>query len=246
MKRTLKQSLLSAVTLGLLLGTATSSTAQQLPLFNEYSENAYILNPGMTGWDDVTAITATYRHQWTGMDDAPRTLSLGYRQNISKANMGVGAYVWRDQAGPTTFMGGSVSGAYHIQLANEKNGNSTRNRLAIGLSLSVMQYQLQGDQLQFNDPNDPLATAVNRSKILPDAGAGIFYYNDNVYVGFSAPQLLRMKVNLETDGGIANLQREPHFYVSSGVKLQDDPDNPAQNKDFDPILSVGREIGLID
>lgn len=206
--------------LSLGIGMAVSATemqAQQLPIFNEFSENMYVLNPAMTGRDNITAISASYRHQWTGMPEAPRTISLGVRTYAPKLNMGFGGYAWRDQSGPTTFTGGGFSYAYHIKLGSEDGNN--KNRLAIGLNVSVMQYQLKGEELTFNTPGDPLQMSVNRSRILPDAGAGICYYNNWLYVGFSVPQMLSMKVRFEGTGAISNIQRVPHFYLMSGVKI---------------------------
>lgn len=196
-----------------------AAQAQQLPLFSEFSHNSGIINPAMTGWDNIMALTASYRHQWTGMQGAPRTASLNFRHYFDKQNMGAGVYFMHDQTGPTSFTGANFTYAYHLKFKPEKKGEYVRNRLAIGLSLSAIQYRLRGSQLQVNDTDDDLLFSNNQSKFLPDAGLGLFYYNDMFYVGFAVPQIISMKVRFEGANGLSNMRRIAHIYTHAGFKI---------------------------
>ena len=128
----------------------------------------------MIGWDNEQAISVTYRHQWTGMPNAPRTATFGFRDYIRKKNIGVGGYGWYDKLGPVSFVGGGFSFAYHLRFRSEKEGFVHCNRLSIGFSLSVMQHRLNGSKLQANTAGDPLQITIEKSSIAPDAGFGIF------------------------------------------------------------------------
>lgn len=195
------------------------ASAQQLPILSEYFHSPALLNPAMVGWEDITAITATYRHQWTGMPGNPITANLNFRHFSSQHNMAFGGGLMHDQTGPTSFTGLSLQYAYHLRFKPEKDKQEKRNRLAIGLSLSAYQYRLQGSKLKYNDANDALIVNNNKSKILPDAGLGLFYYSDQYFVGLSIPQVISLKVKFESDNALSAIQRIAHFYFNAGVKI---------------------------
>ena len=199
---------------------STTVLGQQMPLLSEYMHSPSLINPAMVGWEDLTAISAAYRHQWTGMKGNPITFMLNFRHFDEKRNMAFGGGFTHDQTGPTSFTGINLQYAYHLKFGSEKKGQDKRHRLAIGLSLSGNQYRLDGSKLQYNDANDPLIVGNNQFRILPDAGAGLFYYNDLYYIGFSVPQMISMNVKFESDNALSNIQRIAHFYINAGVKIE--------------------------
>lgn len=206
---------------GLLISLVTGSLcAQQLPLLNEYLHYPALLNPAMVGWEDITAITATYRYQWTEMPERPMTFGLNFRHFDEPRNMAFGGGLTHDQTGPTSFTGGNLQYAYHLKFKSEKPGNFRRHRLALGLSLSATQYRLDGSSLRYNDANDPLIVNNTVTRILPDAALGAFYYNDLYYVGIALPQLISRNVRFESDNSFSNLRREVHAYLHAGVKIR--------------------------
>lgn len=196
-----------------------SGFSQQMPLLSEYMHSPALINPAMVGWEDLTAISASYRHQWTGMKGNPITFNLNFRHFDEKRNMAFGGGVTHDQTGPTSFTGFSVQYGYHLKFGSEKKGEDKRHRLAIGFSLSGNQYRLDGASLKYNDTDDPLIVGNTQTKFLPDAGLGLFYYNDLYYIGFSVPQMISMNVKFESDNALSNLQRVAHFYLNAGVKI---------------------------
>ncbi len=193
--------------------------AQQMPLLSEYFHSPALLNPAMIGWEDITAITASYRHQWTAMPGNPITANLNFRHFSQANNMAFGGGLTHDQTGPTSFTGLNIQYAYHLRLNSEKKGEDKRHRLALGLSLSANQYRLEGSKLKYNDANDALIINSNGTQILPDAGLGFFYYNDQYFVGFSVPQMISLKVKFESDNALSSIQRIAHFYINAGAKI---------------------------
>lgn len=204
--------------------------AQQLPLLSEYMHNATMLNPAMTGWEDITSIAATYRHQWTGMTEAPRTATLNFNYFADKQNMGFGGMFMHDQTGPTSFTGLQLNYAYHLRFNSEKSGNYKRHRLLLGVSLSGILYRLRGVDLRYNDDADPLILNSTASKFLPDAGAGIFYYNDLYYVGISVPQMISLNVKFHDDAALSNIRRIAHMYFNAGAKIKLNPKQQKEDK----------------
>lgn len=194
--------------------------AQQIPLLSEYMHSPALINPAMVGWEDLTALNASYRHQWTGMKGNPITFMLNFQHFDEKRNMAFGGGLTHDQTGPTSFTGINLQYSYHLKFGSEKKGEDKRHRLAIGLSLSGNQYRLDGTKLEYNDMGDPLIVGNSVGRFLPDAGAGLFYYNDLYYIGVSVPQMIAMNVKFESDNALSSIQRTAHLYINAGVKIQ--------------------------
>jgi type IX secretion system PorP/SprF family membrane protein len=198
-------------------------SAQQLPIFSLYRENNFILNPAITGQEDHGIITATYRDQWSGMDGRPRTVSGSYRSPISHTNMGVGGLIINDVTGPTAFTGATVTYAYHFsfkKISPFSWGAFLRNsKISLGLSASAFQYRLKSSELVLENPTDNAVSDDNQSAVRPNAGVGIYYYYDKLFVGFSAPQLIPLNVKFEAADGTSNIKRENHFYITLGGSI---------------------------
>lgn len=204
----------------LLLWTGQQLKAQQMPLLSEYMHSPALINPAMIGWEDLTALTAAYRHQWTGLENNPITFALNFRHFDEERNMAFGGGLTHDQTGPTSFTGLNVQYAYHLKFNSERKRNEKRHRLALGLSLSANQYRLDGSKLKYNDVDDPLIVTSQATTILPDAGVGAFYYNDLYYIGISVPQLISMNVRFDSDNALSNMRRVAHFYFNAGAKIK--------------------------
>jgi type IX secretion system PorP/SprF family membrane protein len=189
-------------------------SAQQLSLYSQYLQNGFVLNPAMTGWDDRMAVHATYRHQWTNMPGAPMTGTAAFTDYEPYYQMGFGGYLLFDDAGPITSIGVNGLYSYHINLSSW-----TKSRhLSIGVSLSLSQYRLRGDQLILHDQVDPLVFDNTGSRLAPDAGLGVFYYTNKFYAGISVPQVLGLNLRLNGNDGRSNLRRIPHLYGVVGTK----------------------------
>jgi type IX secretion system PorP/SprF family membrane protein len=199
------------------------TSAQQLPIFSLYHDNNFVLNPAITGAEDHGIITASYRDQWSGMDGRPRTLNGSYRSPIPRTKMGLGGHIMNDVTGPTSFTGATVTYAYHISFKKVSPfswGAFLRNsKISLGLSLSAYQYRLKSSELVLENQNDLAVSADDQSSIRPNAGVGLYYYYDKVYVGYSAPQLIPLDVKFEADDGNSIIKRENHFYIVAGGKI---------------------------
>lgn len=59
-----------------LLLFASPLFGQQLPLSQEYQQQAFFLNPASLGQEGVQQIQLGYKQQWLNMPESPRTASL--------------------------------------------------------------------------------------------------------------------------------------------------------------------------
>ena len=190
---------------------STGIMAQQLPQYTQYMFNDFVINPAVAGVYNYFQIRTNHRFQWTGIMDAPMTNSIGFYGPHEKLDMGYGGYIYNDVTGPTSRAG--ITGAYAYNVAIKGNV-----RLSMGLSASIMQYRVDGTQLNPADISDPSILSVVSTSYLPDAGLGLYLYADKFYVGLSAAQLLANSVKIfDNKDGINRLKT--HFNLIGAYRI---------------------------
>lgn len=199
--------------------------AQQVEEFSLVRENAFLLNPALAGMNGWIHGTATFRKQFTRLEQSPYTAVLAMDGEIFPKHIGIGAYLVHDQTGPTGKSGITVACAYNIQLWKGRGTKYTNRRsnhvLSIGVALSAVQYRLRGDKLVLDNPGDPGLAQATATRIFPDASVGIYYrYKQNFYVGVSSPQMLGLNINYRGNNGFADIRRIQHLNILLGGKIE--------------------------
>ncbi len=172
-----------------IIACSTGLKAQQMPHYTQYMFNDFVINPAIAGVYDYYQIRTNHRFQWVGLMDPPMTNSIAFYGPHNKLDMGYGGYVYNDVTGPTSRAGITGSYAYNIAITGDI-------RLSMGLSASIMQYRIDGTQLNPADVSDPSILSVVSTSYLPDAGLGLYLYADEFYVGLSVAQLLNNSVKI--------------------------------------------------
>lgn len=171
----------SLIVLSLCLAALTK--AQQLPMYSQYLNNDFVLNPAIAGSKPYFPIQINSRTQWSGLGTiAPKTNTLSYHMPVAYDAIGIGAIVMQDETGPYSQIGVTLSFAYHIQL-NEDN----TKRLSLGLNGLMTQHTLNQDDLTFHNIESEFQGSY--SKIVPDASFGAYLYSKNFSLSASAHQL---------------------------------------------------------
>jgi len=98
-----------------------SVDAQQLPIFNQNkaSLNPAYISSGYFKYNTPTTASIRYRHQWTEVKDAPRTLLATFSHLDEENSFSYGGDFISDQTGPTGFIGVYGRANYGIQLTND-------------------------------------------------------------------------------------------------------------------------------
>ncbi len=227
------------------LGFAFSGIAQQLPLYTQYINNSFLLNPAMTGYDGFTSLNLTARKDWVGFPGAPLTYSLSGQTRLfqqphhvvsrrsgmnrlkakTKGRVGLGGYVFNDVSGAISRTGLNLSYAYHIYMY--------KSQLSFGLAGQFFQFKI-GDTLSFFNPADPLVgSGYHRVAYIPDANFGVFWTSGTWFAGFSANQLFQSVVKLGS-GDLGNLKMYRHYYFLGGYRFV----NVRSGFDFEPTILV--------
>lgn len=195
----------------LITGLTSMASAQQEPQYTQYMFNTMSVNPAYTGTRDALSATLLARHQWAGMDGAPRTYDFSVHTPLNNYNMGIGLSVISDNYGPVKNLFFNINYAYRIRL-------SQSTILSMGLKGSLFNYHVNLSGLN-TDFTDPAFEQDLEQKFKPGFGAGIYLYSDRFYAGISAPRLLETDLNgnQTTTGSITELKR--HYYFMTGVVL---------------------------
>ena len=202
--------------------------AQQLPLFTQYREFQSIINPAAVSHDYLfwegytTSFGISYRNQWDKIKGGPTTATLRGEHIFDLGNAVspiVGGHIMKDQAGPISYTG--AYGRFAMLLSDDPYYHG----FSLGLSAGLVQYGVETQELIAIYPDDIL-TFDDQTKIFPDIGIGIYGYKriedgflegDNIYAGFSIPQVFGLNLLFKDATGAFSIRRTPHYFGVIGV-----------------------------
>lgn len=185
--------------------------AQQDAQFSQYMFNGIYINPAYSGYREQLNVHAFYRNQWTGINGAPKTLSVAVDAIANDGNVGLALQVSSDRLGAEKNSSVYANYAYRIRL----NYDGT-SRLAFGIGAGVVQLGLDGAMLNPNQPEREQPTGM-QSNILPDARTGVFFSNERYYAGFSVDNLISQYIHGVNYAFIP--KPRPHYYLTAGTLL---------------------------
>ncbi len=208
---------------------------QLFPLSDHYDVNALAINPAYAGRQDALSLTASYRNQWVGFRDAPKSYILTVHSPVYNDRIGLGLLVENNSIGifkETSFFGNY---SYRMELGQGK--------LALGLGFGVTVSNIAWNELLAADPNDVQLMNSATSQVLPNFSLGMYYYTKKYYVGISMPLFLSHEMDKNTgkyktgnnfsgsnyffSGGYElGLSQYVKFLPSALIKYH--PDNPVQ------------------
>lgn len=193
----------------LLLG-ACGLRAQQNAAYSMYMFNSQFINPAYAGSKDQLSLSANYRHQWAGMQGAPRTFGFGAHSPLKKMQYGMGLMLVHDRIGVSTFSSLYTQYAYRLRLGNDM-------KLAFGLQAGFTHYSPRYDELVLADAGNGTdqAFANSQSLFLPNFGFGAYFSGKQFYVGLSVPHILTLSLSdkLEMVSGNSDLSRQFRHYL---------------------------------
>lgn len=215
---------------------ASLSRAQQLPLYTQYKNNGFLLNPSMAGYDGYTSVNFTARKQWVGFTNAPVTYSASVQTRLmkrsyrvinrqgknnrlnssTKGRVGLGGFIFSDVNGLVSRTGAQLSYAYHIYMY--------KSQLSFGLAGQVFQYKIDRERITtFSELAglgvDPLVEGnLNYVAFIPDANFGVYWTSPEFYLGLSANQLFQSKLKLGSTA-LGNLKLYRHYYLMGGYRF---------------------------
>ncbi len=185
---------------------------QMFPLSDHYVVNALAINPAFAGCQDALSLTASYRNQWVGFNDAPKSYILSVHTPVFNDRVGLGLLVEKNSIGifkETSFLGNY---AYRMELQEGK--------LAFGLGFGVTVSNTAWNELVATDANDMQLMTSPTSAVLPNFSLGVYYYTKKYYIGVSMPLLLSYELDKNTGKyKIGNNFARSNYFFTTGYEV---------------------------
>src|SRR5665647_626402 len=152
------------------------------PVYSQYLQNGLMINPAYAGSRGALSGFMSYRMQWMGTKGAPviQSLSLHTPMKNDKVALGIMAQFMQFGFTKSTSIYGNY--AYHIRLGSGK--------LSFGLKAGADLSNTDYTGILLTNTGDPVFTANDKPYVLPNAGAGVYYFSDKLFAGVSVPQFL--------------------------------------------------------
>ncbi|MFT4536984.1 MAG: type IX secretion system PorP/SprF family membrane protein [Saprospiraceae bacterium] len=206
---------------GILIGEAAFS--QQIPLLIQSRDNHALLNPASLSNDYLiynrsVGLDVTIQNYGAGSDLAPKTGALTFHTLIGGNDSGVklllGGNLLFDDEGFTQTL------SSQLRLAGIFSTNPDREKIVIGLSGGVSQFRINTEEVRLVDAGD-VKGMTGLTQWYPDFSLGVFYSrwlqnDDNIYFGFSVPQLFSLDKRVSNEAGDYQLEKQAHYMAHAG------------------------------
>jgi type IX secretion system PorP/SprF family membrane protein len=160
------------------------------PVFSQYLHNGLLINPAYAGSRDVLSFFLSGREQWAGIKGAPTLETISLHTLLKNDRVGLGLSGQFMQFGITTQTSVYADYAYHIRVG--------KGKLAFGLkagadiSNTTFTVDFRNSLSGSNGPNpvtDPVFASDDKF-VLPNAGAGLYFYGKKFFAGAAVPAFL--------------------------------------------------------
>jgi type IX secretion system PorP/SprF family membrane protein len=185
---------------------------QMFPLSDHYVYDALGINPAFAGCHDALSGTISYRNQWVGFKDAPKSYMLSIHTPVDNDRIGLGLLIEKNSIGifkETSFMGNY---AYRMELRDGK--------LALGLGFGVTVYNIAWNELDATDADDIQLMNTPTSAVLPSFSLGTYYYTKKYFIGISLPLFLSHELDNSTGNyKISNNFSGCNYFFTGGYEV---------------------------
>jgi type IX secretion system PorP/SprF family membrane protein len=190
------------LTILLLALAASPALKAQDPEFTQFYANPLYLNPAFAGTAAGPRFAMNFRDQWPSSSGAFVTYAASYDQHFDGIGGGIGAQVWRDQAGDGNLSTTYVSGMYSYHLAVKDN---PRDYFIVKMAVQASAFYRSVDFSKFRfpdefDPKTGWIGPITQENLpsrgyyatgwIPDFGAGILAFTNKYYFGAAVSHLI--------------------------------------------------------
>jgi type IX secretion system PorP/SprF family membrane protein len=196
-----------------LLTLGYTAKAQQDYQFTHYMYDKLSFNPGYAGLNKSICGTIIFREQWSGFDGNPTTALINVHSPVQMLRGGLGFTYVSDKLGFESNNLARLTYSYHMGLGV--------GDLGIGISAGILQKTITANWItpDGTDPALDQSIAVSgESGLVPDINFGVFYQQNELYMGLSATHLYAPDL---TDLNISNAK---HFWITAGYEYSLGPD----------------------
>ncbi|MBA4321495.1 MAG: hypothetical protein C0408_01625 [Odoribacter sp.] len=177
--------LFSVIRLNCQTNTGPAKISLIYPVYSQYLHNGLLINPAYAGSREVLSFFLSGRRQWEGIPGSPasETVSIHSLLKNNRVGLGLTGQFFQYASGSSSLNSIYANYAYHVSLG--------KGKLALGLKTGFDMTKTDYTQLLLVDGNgtDP-AFNTKETYILPNVGAGFYYYGKKFFLGAAVPQFL--------------------------------------------------------
>jgi type IX secretion system PorP/SprF family membrane protein len=185
------------------------------PVYSQYLQNGMAINPAYTGTREVLSGFMSYRIQWMGTNGSPLLQSVSLHSPMKNDKVGLGLTAQFLSYGTTKSTSLYGSYAYHIRMRE--------GRLSFGMKAGADLSNTDYTGLLLNDPDDPVFKTNDQSLVLPNAGAGVYYYTDRYYAGLAIPSFLSYRRSSSGSATPYHSFSQYQFILTAGALIDISP-----------------------
>ena len=192
------------------------TSAQSLPLYSQYMYNMVNINPAYAGNRGVPSLSAIWREQWVGLPGAPTTKSFSYDFASNSKQVGIGIQLFEDKyVNYIKRTGAALNYNMKVRIAQQ-------GVLSLGLKFGFYNdsKSLYGSYLGATGNSNDVVVASNLNKVIPVAGAGVYYNDDKFYAGISVPDVVSFSTsqNYNADNTLYQV-KQAHYFLTTGYSF---------------------------
>ncbi len=167
-------------------GSDSTRVTLGYPVYSQYLQNGLMINPAYAGTRDALSVSISRRNQWLPISGVGSTgpvlttVSLHTPMKNDKVALGLKAEFM--EYGVTSSQSVYLVYAYHIKLA--------KGKLSFGLKTGIDRSTTNYSLLKGIAIGDPVFEDNAKPYILPNVGAGVYYFSKSFFGGFSVPSFL--------------------------------------------------------
>lgn len=211
------------LSLGILLLTSLSLSAQNQIQLSQYSQTSPLFNPALTGLDPFLDVKVGVRQQWTGFDNSPQTIFVSAfgsirkedKYDLLKYSLRVSSPEYARKLQKEEFKRQGLRQGLGGYLINDSQGALTQTKLkgnyafqypvgfdkyvSVGLTMGINSFRIDGDEVTLRDPAiDPVYQSLlggDNNLTFLEGGLGAAFYGEQFYIGYGAGRLVNVVVN---------------------------------------------------
>jgi type IX secretion system PorP/SprF family membrane protein len=163
----------------------STSISLGYPVYSQYLQNGLMINPAYTGSRGALSGFLSYRMQWMGTKGSPVIQSVSLHTPMKNDKVALGLMAQFMQFGFTKSTSIYASYAYHIRIG--------KGKLSFGLKGGADMSNTDYSKIILTQSGDPVFTQNDKPYVLPNVGAGLYYFSDRLFAGVSVPAFLSYK-----------------------------------------------------
>lgn len=185
------------------------ANAQQQQMYSHYTVNGLAINPAYAGSRDAISGVLSYRNQWSQIEGAPVTQTLGVHAPVLRKKIGLGLNIVNDVIGISKNFTLMSTYSYRLKL---KSGY-----LRFGVQAGIVNYRNNWSEVITTDEVDVVFSGGDESFWKPNFGAGLYFNNKKFFAGLSVPVLIPHDLNDNNPVNGAKLYQ--HYFFTAGTLL---------------------------